>query len=58
MKPTTLLLALPLAITATNAWHLQLYRDESYRNVIVDRRGTLGQPCANKFASNVASSMY
>jgi len=58
MKPTTILLALPLAITTASAWHLQLYRDELYRNVVVDRRGTLGQPCANNFASNVISSMH
>ena len=44
MKPSILLLAiLPLA----SAWHLKLYKDELYENIIEDRSGTFGQDCKN-----------
>lgn len=55
MKFSAVLMAvMPLA----SAWRLQLYRDESYRNIIEDRSGTVGQPCKNLAAGNVASSMH
>ncbi|KAH8157170.1 hypothetical protein CIB48_g11081 [Xylaria polymorpha] len=50
----TLLAVLPLC----SAWHLQLYRDAQYFNVIEDRSGTLGQPCKNLASKNAASSMH
>ncbi|KAK9349980.1 hypothetical protein V1523DRAFT_127790 [Lipomyces doorenjongii] len=61
MKPlnlaTSLLLAsLPLA----SAWHLQRYRNAGYQVLIVDRKGTNGQPCANLPAdlNDQVSSMH
>src|SRR5689334_13383144 len=56
MKISTLLLAtLPLA----SAWHLRLYKDELYENIIEDRSGTFGQDCKNLggSANDKASSM-
>ncbi|KAH7132187.1 hypothetical protein B0J11DRAFT_612332 [Dendryphion nanum] len=41
-----------------SGWHLQLYKDELYKNVIVDRSGTVGQPCKDLSNPNAASSMH
>ncbi|KAF2671868.1 hypothetical protein BT63DRAFT_422381, partial [Microthyrium microscopicum] len=48
------------AIPLASAWHLQLYRDELYKNVIEDRDGSLGQPCKDLTGSkgNKISSMH
>lgn len=47
-------------IPIISAWHLQLYRDASYINIIEDRSGSLGQPCKNLPAANrdKVSSMH
>ena len=47
-------------VSLASAWHLQLYADPLYQNNIVDRSGTLKQPCADlsNSANNKASSMH
>jgi len=59
MHFTTLITTVALS-TLASAWHLQLYADQLYQNIIHDRSGTLGQPCANldANANDKASSMH
>ncbi|KAK1219102.1 hypothetical protein PQX77_018190 [Marasmius sp. AFHP31] len=52
--------AASLASVAHAEWHLQLYRDELYQNIIEDRKGTFPQDCKNLGASanDQATSMH
>ncbi|KAJ8095783.1 hypothetical protein AAF712_012938 [Marasmius tenuissimus] len=57
---TFVVAAASLASVARANWHLQLYRDESYTNIIEDRKGKWGQPCKNlgAGANDQATSMH
>lgn len=62
MKATniiTTLVALAPLVPASSAWHLKLFRNEQYSDIIVDREGHLSQPCAvlAREKNNVASSL-
>ncbi|KAJ4302919.1 hypothetical protein N0V90_001810 [Kalmusia sp. IMI 367209] len=58
MKLSALLFTAIPAITS--AWHLQLYDNESYINVLEDRSGTLGQSCKTlaETKTNKVQSMH
>ena len=59
MKLSIFFLTAAATTRIASAWHLQLYSDAEYKNIIVDRSGTLGQPCKNLNVrvDNSASSM-
>lgn len=52
-----ILIALSASLLAA-AWHVQMYSDKDYKNVIEDRKGTLGQGCKNISPGNAASSLH
>ncbi|KAL0566678.1 hypothetical protein V5O48_015329, partial [Marasmius crinis-equi] len=61
MKLATAVVAAYMASTSVvSAWHLSLYRDTNYQNVILDTSGTVASPCQqlDSRANDKASSMH